>query len=189
MTDDRERPDPRHTSPFDAIRHTTPDGGEYWSARDLAKLLGYTEYRKFKNALQKGEIACEESGQAVSDHFAHVGGMVPIGSGAKRPVDDVHLSRYACYLLVQNADPSKPIVALGQAYFAMQTRRQELVDELALEQLPEEQKRLIYRSQMNIFNTRLAETAQHAGVIEPFDFAIFQDHGYKGLCRLLLSHG
>ncbi len=105
--------------------------------------------------------------------------MIETGKGAKRKFDTVYLSRYACYLIVENADPSKPIVALGQAYFAVQTRRQELADELAM--LPEEQKRLIYRSQMTIFNTRLAEAAQRAGVIEPFDFAIFQDHGYRGL--------
>ncbi|HJT58099.1 MAG TPA: DNA damage-inducible protein D [Ktedonobacteraceae bacterium] len=179
MSNGPEQPNQQHTSPFDAIQQTTPDSQEYWSARDLGKLLGYTEYRKFKNAIQKAETACEQSGQQVADHFAHVGDMVSIGSGARRKVDDIHLSRYACYLIVENADPSKPIVALGQAYFAVQTRRQELADELAM--LPEEQKRLIYRSQMTIFNTRLAEAAQRAGVIEPFDFAIFQDHGYRGL--------
>ncbi len=108
-----------------------------------------------------------------------MGKLIKAGKGATRGIGDYHLSRYACYLLVQNADPSKPIVALGQAYFAVQTRRQELTDELAA--LPEEQKRLIYRSQMTIFNTRLAAAAQQAGVIEPFDFALFQDHGYKGL--------
>jgi DNA-damage-inducible protein D len=180
MSDDVEQ-HPAHTSPFDAIRHNTADGQEYWSARELGKLLGYSVYRKFKNAIEKAEIACEQSGQAVSYHMAHVEHMIPTGKGAKRPAEDVHLSRYACYLIVQNADPSKPIVALGQTYFAVQTRRQELVDQLTLEHLPEEQKRLIFRSEMTIFNTKLAEAAQLAGVLEPFDFAIFQDHGYKGL--------
>jgi DNA-damage-inducible protein D len=104
--------------------------------------------------------------------------MVQLGSGAQRKTEDYHLSRYACYLIVQNADPSKPIVALGQTYFAVQTRRQELADKLAA--LPEDQKRLILRSEMAIFNAQLAETAQQAGVIEPRDFAIFQDQGYMG---------
>ena len=171
--------DAPHISPFEAIRRVAEDGSEYWSARDLAKILGYTEYGKFRNAIQKAETACENSGQAVADHFAHVSEMVGIGSGAKRKVEDVHLSRYACYLLVENSDPSKPIVALGQAYFAVQTRRQELAGELAA--LPEDQKRLIFRSEMTIFNSQLAEAAQQAGVIEPFDFAVFQDHGYMGL--------
>jgi len=166
-------------SPFEAIRRVAEDGSEYWSARELGKVLGYTEYRKFQNAIQKAEEACENSGQAVPDHFAHVSEMVSIGSGAKRKVEDVYLSRYACYLLVENSDPSKPIVALGQAYFAVQTRRQELAGELAA--LPEDQKRLIFRSEMTIFNSQLAEAAQQAGVIEPFDFAVFQDHGYMGL--------
>ena len=102
-------------------------------------------------AIERAQKACTQSGQAVSDHIVHVGDMIATGKGAKRRVEDVHLSRYACYLLVQNADPSKPIVALGQAYFAVQTRRQELADELALEQLPEEQKRLIFRAEMTIF--------------------------------------
>lgn len=174
---------PLHLSPFEAIRRIAEEGQEYWSARELGKLLGYTEYRKFKNAIQKAEIACENSGQVVVDHFAHVSEMVAIGSGAKRGVEDVFLSRYACYLLVENADPSKPIVALGQAYFAVQTRRQELAD-LELTTLPEDQKRLILRSEMSIFNSKLAEAAQAAGVIEALDFAIFQDHGYKGLYGL-----
>lgn len=173
---------PLHVSPFEAIRRVTEEGQEFWSARDLGKLLGYTEYRKFKNAIQKAETACENSGQAPADHFAHVGEMVPIGSGAKRKVDDVYLSRYACYLIVENSDPSKPLVAMGQAYFAVQTRRQELADEQ--EALSEDQLRLLRRSQMTIYNSQLAETAQGADVIEPFDFAIFQDHGYKGLYLL-----
>lgn len=168
-----------HVSPFEAIRREDADGNEYWSARDLAKVLGYVRWDKFKNAIEKAEVACENSGQAVSDHFSHVGKMIDLAKGAKRQVDDVHLSRYACYLIVQNADPSKPIVALGQTYFAVQTRRQELADELAA--LPEDQLRLLRRSQMTVYNSQLAEAAQNSGVIKPIDFAIFQDHGYIGL--------
>jgi DNA-damage-inducible protein D len=169
-----------HTSPFDAIRKEDEQGREYWSARDLSKLLGYTtNYRNFQKAIDKAKVACEGSGQAVSDHFAQLRKMVSIGSKAKRPVEDVHLSRYACYLIVQNADSEKPIVALGQTYFAVQTRRQELADQLAA--LPEDQKRLILRSEMAVFNQQLAEAAHNAGVIQPQDFAIFQDHGYMGL--------
>jgi DNA-damage-inducible protein D len=170
-----------HTSPFDGIRHEDEHGKEFWSARELGKLLGYGEYRKFRNAIEKAEEACQNSGQAVVDHFAHVGGMIEVGKGARRKVEDVHLTRYACYLLVENADPSKPIVALGQAYFAVQTRRQEINDELSLANLPEDQKRLIFRSLMSTYNVRLAEAAKQAGVIEPRDFATFQDHGYMGL--------
>ena len=176
---DNEQSPSSHLSPFEATRRENKDGFDYWSARELSKLLGYTEYRKFKNAIKKAEEACAKSGQVVSDHFAHLGGMVSIGSGAKRKVDDVYLSRYACYLLVQNADSSKPIVALGQTYFTIQTRRQELTDEFA--GMPEAQLRIIRRSQMSVLNTQLAEVAQQAGVIEARDFAIFHDHGYMGL--------
>lgn len=145
----------------------------------MAKLLGYSKWDKFKVAIERAMKACENSGEASSYHFPRLGKMVNIGSGARREKEDYHLTRYACYLIIQNADPSKPIVALGQTYFAVQTRRQELQDELS--ELPEDQKRLVYRAQMSILNTRLAEAAQQAGVIEPFDFAIFQDHGYRGL--------
>ncbi len=170
-----------HTSPFDAIRKVDESGGEYWSARELGKLLGYTQYNKFINAIEKAEEACKNSGQAVSDHFTHVSEMIATGKGAKRKFDNVHLTRYACYLLVENSDPSKPIVALGQAYFAVQTRRQEIADELALTDLPENQKRIIMRSMLSTFNVRLQEAAQLAGVIEPSDYATFYDFGYMGL--------
>ncbi len=178
MSDEEQSATP-HLSPFESIRRVTEEGNEYWSARDLAKILGYTEFRKFSNAIQKAETACENSEQAISDHFAHVSEMVGIGSGAQRKIGNVHLSRYACYLLVQNADPSKEIVALGQTYFAIQTRRQEQADELA--GLTEKQKRLYLRDQLSDHNRQLAEVASQAGVVKPADFALFQDHGYMGL--------
>ena len=168
-----------HTSPFEAIREEAEDGSEYWSARDLSKILGYTEWRNFTTAIEKAKEACENSGQAVSDHFVEANKLIEAAKGARRKIDDYHLSRYGCYLLIQNADPSKPIVALGQTYFAVQTRRQELADELAA--LPEDQLRLLRRSQMNIYNTQLAQAAHLTGIVEPIDFAIFTDHGYKGL--------
>ncbi len=168
-----------HVSPFEAIRRENEDGSEYWSARDLARLLDYRQYNKFTRAIEKAEEACLNSGQLVSDHFTHVSEMVNIGSGAQRRFDTVFLSRYACYLIIQNADPSKPIVALGQTYFTVQTRRQEIADEVA--ELPEDQLRIMRRSQLAVNNRQLAETAQGVGVITSRDFAIFQDHGYMGL--------
>ena len=168
-----------HISPFEAIREEAEDGSEYWSARDLSKILGYTEWRNFTTAIEKAKEACQNSGQAVSDHFVDINKMVKLGSGGRRKIEDYHLSRYACYLLIQNADPSKPIVALGQTYFAVQTRRQELADELVA--LPEDQLRLLRRAQMNMYNIQLAQAAQNAGVIQSIDFAILTDHGYKGL--------
>jgi DNA-damage-inducible protein D len=168
-----------HMSPFERIRQRDDQGNEFWSARDLATVLGYTEYGKFTNTLRKAETACENSGQRPSDHFAHTSDMVTIGSGARRRVADVHLSRYACYLVVQNADPSKEIVALGQTYFAVRTREAEIAEELA--GMTEAQRRLYTRAQLATHNKDLAIAAQGAGVITSRDFAIFQDHGYQGL--------
>ena len=170
---------PQRVSPFDAIRQVDDAGNEYWSARDLAKLLGYKDWRNFTKAIVKAKDACNGSRQAVSAHFGETTEIVRAGA-TNKPRENYHLTRYACYLIVQNADPSKPIVAMGQTYFAVQTRRQELQDNEVIA-LSEDQKRLVYRSQMSIFNNRLAEAAQQAGVIEAIDFAIFQDHGYKGL--------
>lgn len=174
-----QKEDAEPASPFESIRKESEDGLEYWSARDLARILGYARWDKFKNAIQKAETACENSGQVVEDHFSRVGNMVQIGSGAQRRIEDFRLSRYACYLVIQNADPSKEIVALGQTYFAVQTRRQEQADELA--GLTEEQKRLYLRGQLTSHNRQLAEAASMAGVVQGIDFAIFQDHGYAGL--------
>src|SRR5713226_1359791 len=157
--DDNTQPT-MQSSPFDAIRRVDEQGREYWNARDLARLLGYRQYTNFTGAIHKAEIACKESGEAVPDHFLHTQEMIPGGKGAKRPYSTVHLSRFACYLLVENADPEgRPIVAIGQKYFAIQTRRQELADELTLSVLPEDQKRLIYRREMAILNHQLAEAA------------------------------
>ncbi|MGI8587867.1 MAG: BRO family protein [Chloroflexia bacterium] len=164
-----------NTSPFDRIRHETDEGGEYWSARELAEVLGYkTNYRNFKAALERDKLACMNSGQRLSDHFADARKMVDLGSGSRREVEDVELSRYACYLVMQNADPNKPIVALGQTYFAEQTRRQEFADEMA--GLPAAQQRLYLRNQLSDHNKQLADAAQAAGVIQRGDFAVFQDH-------------
>lgn len=167
------------STPFETIRKTGEAGNEYWSARDLAKVLDYGEFRFFKNVIKKAEAACENSGQSVTDHFVHTHGMVQLGSGARRKVEDYHLSRYACYLVIQNADPDKEVVALGQTYFAVQTRRQEEADELAA--LSEDQRRLFLRGQLTDHNKQLAAAANQAGVITAPDFAVFQDHGYSGL--------
>jgi DNA-damage-inducible protein D len=153
---------------------------EYWSARELSKILEYSEYRHFVPVIAKAKDACKNSGHVVSDHFEDILEMVDIGSGAKRNIEDVKLSRYACYLIVQNADPAKEIVALGQTYFAVQTRRQELSDEFGKFESDEE-KRLFLRQQMKEHNRYLASAAKEAGVVKPLDYAIFQDHGYKGL--------
>lgn len=179
MDDEHEEVKGSHISPFEAIRKVNEQGNEYWLARELAKILGYDRWENFQNVIQKAQIACAKSGHDISDHFRDITKMIRTGKGAKREVEDFELSRYACYLLVQNADPSKKIVALGQTYFAIQTRRQEIADELAA--LPEDQRRLALRAEISIHNIRLAETAKGVGVVETKDFAIFQDHGYMGL--------
>ena len=177
---DQQTPATGHASPFESIRRTDEDGNEYWSARDLSKVLGYTEWRNFKSAIEKAQIACANSNQEISDHFVEANKLIESGKGARRQVEDVLLSRYACYLIVQNADPSKEIVALGQTYFAVQTRRAEMADD-ALAGLTEDQRRLYTRAQLTEHNRLLAAAANEAGVVAPDDFAIFQDHGYMGL--------
>lgn len=144
-------------------------------------MLEYQDWRNFLQVVDKARVACEQSGRPVDDHFGDVTKMVPIGSGAHRSVPDVHLSRYACYLIVQNGDPSKPVIANGQTYFAMQTRRQELADDAKFAQLSEDEKRLAIRNELATHNKHLAAAAKSAGVETSLDYAIFQDHGYKGL--------
>ena len=166
---------------FEGARQMDEDGNEYWFARDLAPLLDYQQWRNFMQVIDKARQACEKSGRAVADHFADISKMVDIGSGAQREVADVRLSRYACYLIVQNGDPSKPVIANGQTYFALQTRRQELNDDEKFARLSEDEKRLAIRNELAEHNKQLAAAAKDAGVVTPLDYAIFQDHGYKGL--------
>ena len=170
-----------HPVTFDGIRHLDEAGNEYWLARELAPLLEYVQWRNFMQVVDKARMACEQAGNPADDHFADVSKMVGIGSGARRPVDDVRLSRYACYLIVQHGDPSKPVIAKGQTYFALQTRRQELADGAKFAQLAEGDKRLAIRNELAVHNKHLAAAAKDAGVDSPLDYAIFQDHGYKGL--------
>ena len=172
---------PRHTNPFESSRRLAEDGTEYWSSRDLSAILGYADYRNFEQAIARAKEACAKSGHRIQDHFGESTDMVEIGSGTKRPVAVVFLSRYACYLVVQNADPAKPIVAAGQTYFAVQTRRQELADEGRLDEDHESRMRLQLREEMRRHNTALASAAKDAGVVDPLDYAIFQNHGYQGL--------
>jgi len=165
-----------HASPFEAIRRVNEAGHEFWSSRDFAKILGYADYRNFEQVIEKARTACFNSGYRVDDHFVELTEMIEIGKGGQRGVKTVLLSRYACYLAIQNADPSKDIVALGQTYFAVQTRRQELS-----EQSLEDQRRLLLREEVRQHNVQLADAAKSAGVVEPVDYAIFQNHGYLGL--------
>ena len=169
-----------HRSIFESVKKVNDNGVEYWLARDFQSILQYSSWDKFLNVIEKAKEACRNSGHNSEDHFSHVVKMVSIGSGAQRETEDIKLSRYACYLIIQNADPAKEIVALGQTYFAVQTRRQELSDEFGKFKSDEE-KRLFLREQMKEHNRYLASAAKEAGVIRPLDYAIFQDHGYKGL--------
>lgn len=172
----------QHQATFESIKQIDEYGNEYWYARELAPVLDYQQWRNFLPVLTKAEAACNNSQQLVSDHFAHIRKMVEIGSGATRELDDLRLTRYACYLIVQNGDPKKPVIANGQTYFAVQARRQELTDDTAgFNDLSEDQKRLAIRNELATHNKQLAAAAKDAGVATPLDYAIFQDHGYKGL--------
>ena len=171
----------QHHATFESIRHVDADGNDYWLARPLAKVLDYSEYRHFLPVVERAREACRNSGQPLADHFEDVLEMVEIGSGARREIPDVRLSRYACYLIVQNGDPGKAVIANGQTYFAIQTRRQELADDAKFAQLNENEKRLAIRNELAAHNKHLAAAAKDAGVETSLDYAIFQDHGYKGL--------
>jgi len=166
---------------FEDLKHYNEINQEYWSARELYKVLEYLKWDKFLKVIDRARTACEKSGYQVLDHFPQVEKLVKIGSGAVRDIGDINLSRYACYLIIQNANPSKEIVALGQTYFAIQTRKQEINDG-AFEQLDNENdRRLFLRKEMSEHNKQLADAAKDAGVIQPWEYAIFQNHGYMGL--------
>ena len=164
---------------FEGIKHINEYGQEIWYARELQEVLEYSQWRRFKEVIVKAKEACEKSNNNVEDHFADVGKMVLLGSGAEREIDDYMLTRYACYLIVMNGDPRKEVIALGQTYFAVKTRQQELIENY--DQLNEDQKRLAIREEMREHNKSLAEAAKNAGVIKPLDYAIFQNRGYQGL--------
>jgi DNA-damage-inducible protein D len=175
---------PEHIS-FESLKVINEQGGETWLARQLSKVLDYAEFRNFLPVIEKAKKACENSNQTIADHFVEIHEMVEIGSGAKRELPSFALSRYACYLIVQNGDANKPVIANGQTYFATQTRRQELQDGLesdkGFQQLNEDQKRLMLRDELADHNKQLAAAARDAGVETGLDYAIFQNHGYKGL--------
>ena len=164
---------------FESIKHVNEYGEEYWLARELQPVLEYAQWRRFSDAIERAKLACKNSGFAVEDHFADVGKMVDIGSGAERQIDDVMLSRYACYLIVMNGDPRKEVISIGQSYFAVKTRQQELIDNY--EQMSEDQKRLAIRNEMIAHNKSLAEAAQMAGIADQREYAISQNKGYQGL--------
>lgn len=164
---------------FESIKHINEYGQEFWYARDLQFALEYTQWRRFNNVIEKAKTACENSGFSVSEHFANVGKTSPMPNGGTRTIEDYALSRYACYLIVQNGDSRKKIIALGQTYFAVKTRQQELIDNF--DDLSEDKKRLTIRSEMISHNKSLAEAAKMSGVSSPRDYAIFQNKGYKGL--------
>jgi DNA-damage-inducible protein D len=167
---------------FEQIKQIDENGNEFWYARQLAKVLEYTDFRNFTGVINKAKEACVNSGQEVSNHSVEANEMVSIGSGAEREMPSFKFSRYFCYLIVQNADPSKEVVAFGQTYFAVQTRIQEIQGLEAYQQLStEDEKRLFLRNEMAKHNTQLAAAAKDAGVIAPLDYATFQNHGYKGL--------
>lgn len=164
---------------FESIKHINEYGQEFWYARELQTALDYSQWRRFEEAIERAKIACEQSGNPVADHFANVGKMVKLGSGSEREVNDYVLSRYACYLIVMNGDPRKEVIAVGQTYFAVKTRQQELVENY--DELTENQKRIAIRHEMAEHNKSLAEAAQMAGVETSLDYATFQNYGYMGL--------
>ena len=160
---------------FEGLRQTNDHGAEYWSARDLQTILGYSQWRRFEQAIKRALTSCEQSGNIPEHHFAGVGKMVVLGSGSQREVPDYHLSRFACYLIAQNGDARKPQIAQAQKYFAVQARRQELSDQAAADM-----ERLELRKHVSEEFKALSGAAQEAGVQNRM-FGVFHDAGYKGL--------
>lgn len=163
---------------FESIKHINEYGEEFWYARELQIALDYKRWDKFQNVISKAMEACKNSENNVDDHFSHVGKIVEAGATYK-DVGDIELSRYACYLIVQNGDSRKKVIALGQTYFAVKTRQQELIENF--DDLTEDKKRLAIRNEMKEHNKSLAEAASLAGISDQKDYAIFQNKGYQGL--------
>lgn len=164
---------------FEDIKRIRPDGSEYWAARELAPVLDYAKWENFYKVIKRAMIACENSGRSTLECFPEVRKTSPMPNGGVKDILDYELSRYACYLIVQNGDPRKEVIALGQTYFAIQTYRQEVADRF--NQLDEDSRRLVVRGDIKQWNQLLAEAARNAGVITAEEFAIFQNAGYMGL--------
>ena len=163
---------------FESIKHINEYGQEYWTARELQPVLEYRQWLQFSDVVAKAKDSCKASGNKVSDHFADIRKIVKAGATSK-PVEDVRLSRYACYLIAMNGDPRKEAIALAQTYFAVKTRQQELIENY--EVLTEDEKRLAIRQQMKEHNKSLYAAAKDAGVETPVEYAVFTDYGYMGL--------
>ena len=162
---------------FESIKHVDDEGNEYWYARELQKVLEYNQWRSINDLIKRAKVACKESDNNIHDHFAVQRKMVDIGSNTQREVLDYKLSRYACYLIVMNGNPKKEIIALAQTYFAIQTRKQELLEE-GYNNLTEDEKRFYQRDLTKKGNYSLNQTAKKAGVK---NFDKFHNAGYKGL--------
>jgi hypothetical protein len=167
---------------FEAAGHDNGQSDKCWFARDLQALLGYAKWDNFVAVIEKAKLSCKQAGHPIENHFADVGKMVTVGSGAGREIDDIELSRYASYLVAQNGDGKKRPIAFAQTYFAIQTRRQELADRegVDFDALSENQKRLYLRNQVVAENKRLFSAAKRVGV-ENKDFGKFNNRGYQGL--------
>jgi len=163
---------------FESIKQIGKKGREFWFARDLQEVLGYSKWENFEKVIKKAQKACIESDIDITQHFIGMLKTVGAGKGAKREVHDMALSRYACYLIVQNADSSKKIIAMAQTYFAIMTRTQELTQE-AYDDL-EDKRRIKARKELTEHNKSLMQAAKSAGIAD-FDFAIFNNAGYEGL--------
>lgn len=161
---------------FENIKHINEYGQEYWLARELQTVLEYAEWRNFSKVIEKAKEACKNSNNQIIEHFVDVNKTSLLPHGGERIIEDIELSRYACYLIVQNGDPKKKVIALGQTYFAVKTRQQELIDNY--DAMSEDQKRLAVRNEIKEHNKALADAAHDAGVITPIEYATFQNKGY-----------
>jgi len=164
---------------FETIKNIDDSGVEFWTARELMKLLGYFQWRNFEEVINKGKQSCLTSGQNIENHFVEISKIAPVGSNSYRKIIDFKLDRYACYLIAQNGDSKKSQIALAQTYFAVQTRRLEV-----FEQMAEDEKRVFIREEVSSQNKSLFSSAKKAGVTK---FGVFNDAGYKGLYGIPLS--